>query len=97
MAKAFAAWLLQLPAMFVDAWLIQRGWQWFVVPLGAPPIRYWNAFGIDLLAGLLIVFPLANAYYLDIIERIPKKEDPSPIVRLATRWMTLGIVWAAMS
>lgn len=30
------------------AFVFQSAWTWFAVPLGAPPIGFWHAMGIDL-------------------------------------------------
>jgi hypothetical protein len=44
--------------IFVDGWALWQLWQWFVVPLGAPPIGYWHACGIDLMIGMVLAMSL---------------------------------------
>lgn len=35
------------------AWVLSYLWLWFVVPLGAPPVVLWHAFGLVFLVSLL--------------------------------------------
>lgn len=38
---------LALVLTFFSSLVVQLWWQWFVVPLGAPSITYWHAFGLS--------------------------------------------------
>lgn len=40
--------------LFLDAYVFMRLWGWFVVPLGAVPLSYAHAMGLDLMFGLTV-------------------------------------------
>jgi len=44
--KVLAFWLALARSLY-DAWVLLMLWGWFIVPLGAPRINFWHAYGID--------------------------------------------------
>lgn len=47
-------YLLLLPMVLLEGWVLTKLWVWFVVPLfGLPALGVWSAAGIALVVGLL--------------------------------------------
>lgn len=44
---------LGIGAMFLEGRVLCDLWRWFVVPLGAMPLRYWHAMGLALVVNML--------------------------------------------
>ena len=49
--------VLLLGSAFLGAWALVLMWRWFIVPIGAPAIGYWNAMGVGLVSALLMHAP----------------------------------------
>ena len=50
---AIAAWVL--PVVFLRAWVIVKVWDWYFIPaFGVTPLRMVYAFGISVMAALLV-------------------------------------------
>lgn len=54
------SFLICVARLFVDAWGIWVLWDWFVQPLGAPPLSYVQAMGVDLFLGLVLMLGVTN-------------------------------------
>jgi hypothetical protein len=45
--------VLFIPGMLWEAFVICKLWAWFVVPLGVPPLWFFQATGLSILTGML--------------------------------------------
>ncbi|AVH74727.1 hypothetical protein [Weissella koreensis] len=53
-------WMLMLLIILVNPIVIMNLWNWFIVELGAKPINYLLAFGLDLFMTYMIYKPSVN-------------------------------------
>lgn len=51
---AAAAVVAAVPLVLYEAYVLQMGWLWFVVPLGTKALAYWHAAGLALFIGFLV-------------------------------------------
>ena len=84
---ATAAVLIALVASIaINGFVLERLWEWFVVPLGAPPITFVHALGIAILFG---AFGLTKAPNVDKEKASWGKATTS----ILTPLMLLGLGW----
>jgi len=76
---------------FLKAVVIQKGWLWFLVPLGLPLIGYWHAFALGVFIKLLTT-------KVDTEKPQENKFDLKYVLRgLLTPAITYVIVWGILA
>ena len=73
----------------VSAFVLMKGWAWFVVPLDVPALTYWHALGLGL---------LANCFYRDRSEKELGELQETSVAILVTQAFVmpaflLGLLW----
>lgn len=77
------AFFLTVARSFFDAFVLMKLWGWFIVPLGVMPLGYWQAYGVDIMIGLVALATMTNATLADMTRAAENDESSTLSTTLA--------------
>jgi hypothetical protein len=84
------AFFIAAARLFFDAFVLLEYWRWFVRPLGAPTIGYFEAFGLDCCIGLVAI--PSNLALLSPQEPADDDDGERLLAKALVGWLVYG--WA---